>query len=56
VEYFLALFPVLTISMNFPIVGVTLCNNLRALLGWDADGVESTSRLVRVACFLSGAD
>ena len=23
--------------MNFPIVGVTLCNNLRSLLGWQND-------------------
>ena len=35
VDYFLALFPVFTISMNFPIVGVTLSNNLRSLLGWE---------------------
>ena len=30
-QYFLALFPVFTLSSNFPIIGVTLKNNLRTL-------------------------
>jgi hypothetical protein len=28
-EYFLALFPVFTLSTNFPIIGITLRNNLQ---------------------------
>ncbi|XP_076440935.1 transmembrane protein 104-like [Babylonia areolata] len=31
-EYFLALFPVFTLSTNFPIIAITLRNNLQALL------------------------
>ncbi|RWS30143.1 transmembrane protein 104-like protein, partial [Leptotrombidium deliense] len=30
-EYFLPLFPVFTLSTNFPIIAVTLCNNLKTL-------------------------
>lgn len=32
VSYFLSLFPVFTLSTNFPIIGVTLRNNLKSLL------------------------
>lgn len=31
IQYFLALFPVFTLSTNFPIIGVTLRNNLRTM-------------------------
>ncbi|XP_052788196.1 transmembrane protein 104-like isoform X2 [Mya arenaria] len=31
IEYFLALFPVFTLSTNFPIISITLRNNLKAL-------------------------
>jgi len=31
IQYFLALFPVFTISTNFPIIGITLRNNLKSL-------------------------
>ena len=31
VHYFLSLFPVFTLSTNFPIIAITLRNNLRAL-------------------------
>ena len=31
-QYFVALFPVVTLSTNFPIIGITLRNNLMALL------------------------
>lgn len=31
IQYFLALFPVFTLSTNFPIIGVTLRNNLKTL-------------------------
>ena len=34
-RYFLALFPVLTLSTSFPIITVTLRNNLRSLFGLD---------------------
>ncbi|RWS08962.1 transmembrane protein 104-like protein [Dinothrombium tinctorium] len=30
-QYFLPLFPVFTLSTNFPIIGITLCNNLKTL-------------------------
>lgn len=32
IQYFLALFPVFTLSTSFPIIGITLRNNLRTLL------------------------
>uniref|UniRef100_T1J036 Amino acid transporter transmembrane domain-containing protein n=1 Tax=Strigamia maritima TaxID=126957 RepID=T1J036_STRMM len=32
IQYFLALFPVFTLSTNFPIIGITLRNNLRAII------------------------
>ncbi|XP_071813718.1 transmembrane protein 104-like isoform X2 [Apostichopus japonicus] len=32
IKYFLALFPVFTLSTSFPIIGITLRNNLRTLL------------------------
>lgn len=32
IEYFLALFPVFTLSTNFPIIAITLRNNLQAVL------------------------
>lgn len=31
IQYFLALFPVFTLSSNFPIIGITLRNNLKSL-------------------------
>ena len=31
IQYFLALFPVFTLSTNFPIIGITLRNNLKTL-------------------------
>ena len=31
IEYFLALFPVFTLSTNFPIIGITLRNNLKTM-------------------------
>lgn len=31
IEYFLALFPVFTLSTNFPIIGITLRNNIKTL-------------------------
>ena len=31
IQYFLALFPVFTLSTNFPIIGITLRNNLQSL-------------------------
>lgn len=30
-QYFLTLFPVVTLSTNFPIIAITLCNNLKSL-------------------------
>lgn len=36
-RYFLAAFPVLTLSTSFPIITVTLRNNLRSLVGMDDD-------------------
>ncbi|CAG5113755.1 Oidioi.mRNA.OKI2018_I69.chr2.g7845.t1.cds [Oikopleura dioica] len=36
-RYFLALFPVLTLSTSFPIITVTLRNNLRSLFAMDDD-------------------
>ncbi|UYV80168.1 TMEM104 [Cordylochernes scorpioides] len=32
IQYFLALFPVFTLSANFPIISITLCNNLKSLI------------------------
>ena len=32
VDYFLALFPVFTLSTSFPIIGITLRNNLESIL------------------------
>lgn len=32
IQYFLALFPVFTLSTNFPIIGITLRNNLKILV------------------------
>ena len=32
VDYFLALFPVFTLSTNFPIIAITLRNNLEAMV------------------------
>ena len=37
IRYFLGLFPVLTLSTSFPIITVTLRNNLRSLFGLDDD-------------------
>jgi hypothetical protein len=39
-EYFLALFPVFTLSTNFPIIGITLRNNLKTMFA----GVTCRSR------------
>ena len=36
-RYFLALFPVLTLSSSFPIITVTLRNNLKSLFGREND-------------------
>ena len=35
IQYFLALFPVFTLSTNFPIIGITLRNNLKTLFHKD---------------------
>lgn len=35
IEYFLALFPVFTLSTSFPIIAITLRNNLQSLFSYD---------------------
>ena len=42
IEYFLALFPVFTLSTSFPIIGITLRNNLTHIIGFH----RSSRRLV----------
>uniref|UniRef100_A0A914WWC4 Amino acid transporter transmembrane domain-containing protein n=1 Tax=Plectus sambesii TaxID=2011161 RepID=A0A914WWC4_9BILA len=44
IDYFLALFPVITISTNFPIVGITLKNNMNTLITLIADRSGQKSR------------
>ncbi|KRY00191.1 Transmembrane protein [Trichinella pseudospiralis] len=41
-KYFLLLFPVFTISSNYPIIGITLRNNVNMLLFGPDDGFAST--------------
>jgi hypothetical protein len=41
VQYFLSLFPVFTLSTNFPIIAITLRNNLRALFQIAEEGEET---------------
>ncbi|KRY19641.1 Transmembrane protein [Trichinella patagoniensis] len=43
VKYFLLLFPVFTISSNYPIIGITLRNNVNTLLFGPDNGSASTS-------------
>lgn len=40
-NYFLPLFPVFTLSTNFPIIAITLCNNLKTLFRVDHGGIRS---------------
>ncbi|KAH8293953.1 hypothetical protein KR054_006969 [Drosophila jambulina] len=47
IDYFLALFPIFTLSTSFPIVAITLKNNLQALF-LDMSQYESYSLLVRL--------
>ncbi|XP_066592516.1 transmembrane protein 104 homolog isoform X3 [Prorops nasuta] len=48
IEYFLALFPVFTLSTNFPIIAITLRNNLQTLLFKD-DSLNH-SRIKKFIC------
>ncbi len=50
VEYFLALFPVLTLTTTFPIVAITLRNNLQTLF-LDKSQVDSQNFFVRRMLF-----
>lgn len=47
IDYFLALFPVITISTNFPIVGITLKNNLNTLIALISEREGKKSRTER---------
>ena len=40
IHYFLSLFPVFTLSTNFPIIAITLRNNLKALFLTEGDAVD----------------
>ncbi|CAH3996822.1 unnamed protein product [Pieris brassicae] len=50
VEYFLALFPVFTLSTSFPIIAITLRNNLQSLF-LDTSRLESYNFVVRKLIF-----
>ncbi|CAG9786291.1 unnamed protein product [Diatraea saccharalis] len=50
VEYFLALFPVFTLSTSFPIIAITLRNNLQSLF-LDTSRLESYNFLLRKLLF-----
>ncbi|KAJ8730247.1 hypothetical protein PYW07_017285 [Mythimna separata] len=50
VEYFLALFPVFTLSTSFPIIAITLRNNLQSLF-LDTSRLESYNFILRKAIF-----
>ncbi|XP_037302387.1 transmembrane protein 104 homolog [Manduca sexta] len=50
VEYFLALFPVFTLSTSFPIIAITLRNNLQSLC-LDTSRLESYNFLLRKLLF-----
>lgn len=50
VEYFLALFPVFTLSTSFPIIAITLRNNLRSLF-LDTTRLESYNFVLRGLLF-----
>lgn len=50
VEYFLGLFPVFTLSTSFPIIAITLQNNLRALV-LDTNAVEIYGFVLRRVTF-----
>jgi len=49
IDYFLALFPIFTLSTSFPIVAITLKNNLQSLF-LDTSQYETYSLFVRL-CF-----
>lgn len=50
VEYFLALFPVFTLSTSFPIIAITLRNNLQSLC-LDTTSLESYNFILRKLLF-----
>lgn len=50
VEYFLALFPVFTLSTSFPIIAITLRNNLQSLF-LDSSRLESYNFVLRKLLF-----
>lgn len=50
VEYFLALFPVFTLSTSFPIIAITLRNNLQSLF-LDTSRIESYNFILRKIIF-----
>ncbi|XP_049869094.1 transmembrane protein 104 homolog [Pectinophora gossypiella] len=50
VEYFLALFPVFTLSTSFPIIAITLRNNLQSLF-LDTSRIESYNFVLRKLLF-----
>lgn len=50
IQYFLGLFPVFTLSTSFPIIAITLQNNLRALV-FDANTAEAYNFFVRKIIF-----
>lgn len=50
VEYFLALFPVFTLSTSFPIIAITLRNNLQSLF-LDTSRLESYNFVLRKVLF-----
>ena len=41
IHYFLSLFPVFTLSTNFPIIAITLRNNLKTLFLTEGNGITS---------------
>lgn len=50
VEYFLALFPVFTLSTSFPIIAITLRNNLEALFMGTSLQRTSTGETAQLSC------
>lgn len=50
IEYFLALFPVFTLSASFPIIAITLRNNLKTLF-LDTTRLDSYNFMIRIIIF-----
>eukprot|EP01102_Stenamoeba_stenopodia_P012111 TRINITY_DN3782_c0_g1_i1.p1 TRINITY_DN3782_c0_g1~~TRINITY_DN3782_c0_g1_i1.p1 ORF type:complete len:322 (+),score=56.68 TRINITY_DN3782_c0_g1_i1:123-1088(+) len=46
--YFLGLYPVFTLSTNYPLIAITLRNNLMFLIPWGADGDAKRQRLRQI--------